>query len=200
VYLLLGRDVWFRSAALRARAPVHLARGEHVAAGERDLVRRRAVRLSRAVRNGTWLIAAVIAESSAAAASALPPATPASASRSANGPRRSRRVPVRPWAITINGTVPSGPAPPGAYSHAAQESDPETNGSSLRCMYVERRGSDGREVRCQSTDVRGACPHQRHDATGGVVAVRRSLRARVTALGGRFPRRGARDRRPRLAT
>ena len=70
----------------------------------------------------------------------------AAAKRSANGPSRSRRVPVRPCAITTIGARPPLPVscpdwswPAAGYSQAAQRSSPAPNSISSRSMLRPTR-------------------------------------------------------------
>jgi hypothetical protein len=113
--------------------------------------------------------------------------------RAANGPSRSRRVPVRLWAITINGDGPSGSACWARYSHAAQSSLPDVKLTpSRRPMSVERRHSGEREISVSraTRPVRRSEPAHACGASG---VLRRSQRcARLPATSSRRRTRNAR--------
>ena len=85
-------------------------------------------------------------------------AMPASAKRSANDPRRSRRVPDRPCAITINGVALTGLAarPCTARPHSSQRPSRSVGPHELVVMHYKRRAAPKREVagRCAPSRLR----------------------------------------------
>lgn len=83
---------------------------------------------------------------------------PCWAKRSANAPSRSRRVPDRPWAITMIGRMPVGSVSSGSYIQAAHPSPatskltsflvtPSRRTSMAKCETRSRRGVNGVNLR-----------------------------------------------------